>query len=260
MAWFKARSKPKKPGSTLGFLLLGIALVFLSLVTYEGWHKYKGTDSLFALGKQEWCALIAVVFATVGWIVSAWVTLLNTVKQHTINTLLQMRMSEVFIKNSSKVNARYLAKGGVYVLSDEEINSNSEKACLPEVLYVLNYLEFIASAVRYGELDEKLMRESLRGMFCSTYEATRILIQKLRAPDVTKSGQSNSKVYEHIVWLYDLWYDPRYQRKTLAREELNDIKKYHIAIGKDELCMECLNKFNPQGNQKFKKLKFNVLI
>lgn len=258
MVWSKKWDKPKKPGSALGFLLSGIAIVFLTLVLYESWHNAKGSKSLFDLGKQEWCALIAVVFATVGWIVSAWVTLINAVKQHTINTLLQMRMSEVFIENSSKVNARYLSKDGVYVLQNKEIEDKSESACLKELLYILNYLEFIASAIRHGELDEKLMKESLRGMFCSTYEASKNLIDRLRAPDTNKNGAVNSKVYEHILWLYSLWYDPRLQRKTLIREDVLDSKKYYIAINEDELCPDCVNKISPNGSKKIKKLIFKV--
>lgn len=261
MAWCKFhRNIPKKPGSSLGFLLAGIGLVFLILVIYESWHNLKGTRSLFSLGKAEWCALIAVVFASVGWIVSAWVTLLNTIKQHTINTLLQMRMSEVFIKNSTKVNARYLSSDGVYVLQREEIEKKSVQACIPELLYVLNYLEFIASAIKCGDLDENLMRQSLRGMFCSTYEASKNLIEKLREPDSNKNGLVNSKIYEHIIWLYNFWYNPKLQRKILIRQNLLENDKYHVAIKKDELCADCLNKFNPSGKVKFSKLRFKVLI
>lgn len=104
------------------------------------------------------------------------------------------------------------------------------------------------------------MRESLRGMFCSTYEASKNLIDKLREPDTNKKGLVNSKVYENIIWLYNIWYDPKLQRKELIREKLISTDKYHVAIKKDELCLECLNKFNPSGNVKFSKLKFKVLI
>ena len=86
---------------------------------------------------------------------------------------------------------------------------------LEDVTYLLNYYEFIASAIRYGDLDEKLLKESLRGMLCNTYELTRDLISYRR----TKSRMPNLLLYEHLEWLYLRWFIHEYQRPVLTRIE-----------------------------------------
>jgi hypothetical protein len=89
-------------------------------------------------------------------------------------------------------------------------------AQLAALRYLLNYFEFIAVGIRYGDLDEKLLKNTLRGILCGVYEAAGPLVtQRRQAPAGSKAEKS--KTFEHLEWLYTRWHIPALQRQEEAR-------------------------------------------
>ncbi len=221
MDCFKYQPFPKKPSRVLGFLLAG---VFTVLAVFAAWEH---TGRLFwwdvppvGLERAQWVVLLSAVAAVAGWIFSAMVTIRNSIKQHTINTLLQSRLSATYMENARAVSLRYFGiSGKLHLLTTEEINTPQPEYKLQELGYLLNYLEFIAAAIRFGDLDEKLMRMTLRGMVCNTYEVAKVLIESNRTSMPTTPGKppAPSKTFEHLAWLYRFWFDAGLQHGSTLR-------------------------------------------
>lgn len=215
-------ANPIKPGLWLGFffwltMVVGVAVI---IAEYPWIVKEESIDNrFFRLDGSKWLAFLGGWGAILGALTTARITLKNAIKQHTMTTLLQMRMSETYMQRARKVSERYLSSNGeIYILDTENIRNPKPEDCIPELLYVLNYLEFISSAIRYGDLDENLMNESLRGMLCNNYECARALIHERRT---LGQGRSNPLLFEHIEWLYLRWFDEKYQRKHLSLNQVS---------------------------------------
>lgn len=220
LGWLKPQRYPKKPSRVLGFLL---AVVFVILVIFASWEV---THRLFwfdvepvGLQSTQWIVLLGAVAAVTGWIVSAMVTIRNSIKQHTISTLLQSRLSSTYMDNAKPLNARYFGPNNcIHLLTEDELTSKAPEAKLPELSFLLNYLEFIAAAIKYGDLDEKLMRMTFRGMVCNMYEAASVYIASNQKPNVDADGKvTPSKSFEHLTWLYNLWLDESLRRHSAPR-------------------------------------------
>lgn len=189
-----------KPSQVLGLLLVGEAIFFALFVNWfvvgapVVYLPYKPPD----FDSQKWILTVAAMAAMVGWTVSSLVTVKNSIKQHTINTLLQSRLSETYMKRAGEVNAHFTTSAGQVVnVKTEEIGTTEATTKLECLRYILNYFEFIAVGIRYGDLHEGLLKSSLRGMLCKTYEVADAYVKHLRT--------DNPKVYEHLEWLYKRW-------------------------------------------------------
>lgn len=210
---------PLKPGLWLGFFFW---LVFVTGGSSAIWELYQTQSGVemggrtFGLDGAKWLAFLGGWGAILAAITTARITIKNAIKQHTITTLLQMRMSETYMQRARVVGRTYFPPEGIYLVRDEAGAKPEKGDSIPELSYVINYLEFVASAIRYGDLDEGLMRESLRGLVCNLFECARPFIKYLR-----ESGERgpNPLLFEHLEWLYQRWYIEEYRRTWLYRYE-----------------------------------------
>lgn len=210
---------PVKPGYWLGFFNGAVLLVGAGVAAWEFQQLIAGVDinaRTFGLDGAKWLAFLGGWGAISGAITTARITLKNAIKQHTMTTLLQMRMSETYMVRARNVGATYFPPDGIYLVRDAAGPSPSASDQIPDLTYVLNYLEFIASAIRYGDLDELLMKESLRGLICNLFECARPLIHYWRSSGHTSP---NPLLFEHLEWLYIRWYIEKYRRPWLVRLE-----------------------------------------
>lgn len=136
------------------------------------------------------------------------------------------------------VNARYFSSNGrIHVLTDDELATGPPEAQLGALRYLLNYFEFIAVGIRYGDLDEVLLKNTLRSILCSVYEAAEPLVrQRRKAPGLTESPaaettenslatsitagkpeNTKSKTYEHLERLYNRWFIASLKREVAPR-------------------------------------------
>lgn len=195
----------------LGFLLWAIGWITTVYVVWEV------TDSIYGfhypspgLLKTHGFVLLGVLGAVAGWISSLIIATRNSIKQHTINTLLNSRLSTEYMKNAREINARYFnASFEIYRLTTAERESRDPDAKLAELGYILNYLEFISAAVRAGDLNEQLMRQTLRAMLCSFYELSEEYILAAR--------KNNRLSFENLHWLYNRWFDPKLKLPQATR-------------------------------------------
>lgn len=209
---------PRKPSRVLGFLLSAVlaATALFALAEWLGGRRIVLAAPPIGLEKAQWVVLLGAVAAVAGWITSAIVTMRNSIRQHTITTLLNSRLSETYMSQTRLVNARYFTpSGAIYRLGEDEARSGAPEAQIPALRYLLNYFEFIAVGIRYGDLDETLMKQTFRGILCGVYEAAEPLIRQRRT---TPPGRKAApRTFEHLHWLYERWFDPELQRQVLDR-------------------------------------------
>lgn len=189
----------KRPSFLLGFGILGIIICFL---LFWGWEFYWPDHLLLGRAAPEiknWPLTIGLFTAVLGWMVSSWVTIRNSIKQHTINTLLQSRLSAHYMGHVDVLNQlfEYFRHKN---LDEADIKTDTFLAKKSSVIYVLNYLEFIAVGVRHGDLHEILLRSTIRRIVVRNYEFFSAYITDRRASD--------QRVYEHLTALYIRWKDP----------------------------------------------------
>lgn len=197
----------------LGFLLFIVPSLFVSLVI---WRYYFPQYYLFGvfpaplkLTKPNWLVLVGVVAAVMGWLVSSYITLRNSIKQHTINTLLQSRLSTYYQEQAKIINKTFFAPEMPLndpVPLDVMLDPDEKKReALGAVNYVLNYFEFCAVGIRYGDLDENLMRQTMRGIIRRLCNRMMPYIRYTRGEDENGKLKQPTTQFEHIKWLLERW-------------------------------------------------------
>jgi len=189
-----------KPSRVLGFMLSGEAILFLLFVIWvsSGCLICPVSYRPPVYESQKWILTGGAMTAMFGWTVSAFVTVRNSVKQHTINTLLQSRLSATYMERAETLSKFFTKPDGSLILVNEDdiVNPESQKK-MEALRYVLNYFEFISVGVRHGDLDEDLLKSSLRGMLCKVFWMAQVHVQFQR--------KEAPLVYEHLEWLYSRW-------------------------------------------------------
>lgn len=207
------------PRSSSPLLRAALVFVILALLVFI---RSETTGSLFGfetprfhLEKGHWIVLFGVFAAMTGWLITSIVAIRNSVRQHTMNVLLQSRLSSAYVERAEAVYARYFHPLGLRLLTEEEVRCGAPETQLPALLYLLRHLEFIAVGIRYGDLDETLLRRTLRDTVCSLYEAC----GALHAPAArgAAAAQMLPVSMENLAWLYAYWFDARLQRPHLAQ-------------------------------------------
>lgn len=195
MLWFR-------PSRVLGLLLFAELVIFVLFAGWELiWFQFTFFDHLPpALDTQKWILLITLVSALTGWIITAMVTVRNSIKQHTINALLQSRLSATYMAHADIVNRNFIAPDGSLkplLQTELEVQSEATQAKLNSLRYILNYIEFISIGIRYGDLHESLLKSSLRGIVLNAFRFSEAYIKH--------SQKANTKAYENLVWLRNRW-------------------------------------------------------
>jgi len=171
----------------LGFCIGVVAGGFILFLLYEWLHPEP-------LEIKNWPLTVGVFTAVIGWMVSAWVTLRNSIKQHTFNIWLQTRCSAKYMEHAEQINSAYFARNA----GDSQLDMTTADVTLKQsALYVLNHSEFIAVGIRTGDLDEMMVKQTMRGMMCGLYEFFRDYIEQ--------EQQKNPSTYEHLTALYHRW-------------------------------------------------------
>lgn len=202
----KATSFYLRPGVMLGLLLFAGWMLFFS---FFAWEKIFLNWCVFGFSQPKlvvtnWLLIFSTLFAVTGWIISAMMTLRNSIKQHTVNTVLQSRLSATYMGNAETINTTLFSptapKDSVSV---EYLTDPANLAILKSVHYVLNYLEFVSVGIRLGDLDEKILCFTMRGIVLRLYEKVLPYMKHMREDDGVKVGKPEQ--LEHVTWLYQRW-------------------------------------------------------
>lgn len=153
-------------------------------------NQFKTTALVTAL------AAIAAVF---GWIFTSRVQIINTIRSHSVQVLMNSRNSTVYmakVDEATKIR-RKLQDRGLTSLSAEEFRKleHEEKSA---VSYLLNFLEFVAIGIRHNNLDEDLIRGSFKTILKSNYVLFSPVIGYLRTVD-------GEKIYDQLELLHKRW-------------------------------------------------------
>lgn len=120
--------------------------------------------------------LVSMTVVAMGWWVQSVITARTARRQHTLNTILNTRSSEIYqrhLGNYSKLikDDRYLHPK-IAEWFHKMNSAEFENLKMPDELrdavnglsYVINYFEFLGLAIEQGDLDETLLRECFCGM------------------------------------------------------------------------------------------------
>jgi hypothetical protein len=78
--------------------------------------------------------------------------------------------------------------------------SNAE--LMHDINSVLNYFEFIAVGIRYGDLDESFLKEVMGGIITRMCSKASLYLAFIRD---SKNGLGGVRTFEHLVWLNERW-------------------------------------------------------
>jgi hypothetical protein len=204
MASLKGAPSFWRPSRVLGLLFWIAIFLGPSLVLWQ-W-SLRGPTNSYVIDKAQIAVLLAAWAAGVGWIVTAWTSIRNSVKQHTVNTLLQSRLSQTYMGYADKVNEHFASYESAHPLKTRDLQIDPAAGIDQASLrYILNYFEYVAIGIRYGDLHEQMLCASLRSILTRTAYYSRFWIGIRVLGNETKPA--NPRMYVQLRWLYGRWRD-----------------------------------------------------
>ena len=203
-----------------------LAFSFLLLLLYAAfavalWLEL--TQQALQLNAAHWVGIAGILAAATGWVVTSMVNLHNARRQHTVNVLLQSRLSQAYQQRLRDVVKAFPVTPKVTPIKagDWDVAENLE--AIDGVKYLLNYFEFVAVGIRTGDLDEKTLKMSLRGILTTLCDMADIYIRYQRGELDENDGYPSKRSYEHMLWLRDRWKRPLFLDRARAfwREHLS---------------------------------------
>jgi hypothetical protein len=201
IAWYRAFiTFAFNPSRLLRIMLVVILTAFAFFVALEK-GKFDGTvfeEYKLGMGEQHWIPATGILLGAVGWLITSIVTIRNSVKQHTINTLLQTRLSATYQEMAMHVRAGIIGHTPQNRAPLEKIKGSEQTR--EGVEYLLNYLEFMAVGIRHGDLHAGVMRDTMRGIV--------VRFTQIAAEFIVQCQISNGpRTYQNLLWLYNKWRD-----------------------------------------------------
>lgn len=189
----------KKPSTLLGFCVCGLPFVVVAVCYWQFSIYGAEPKSKLQFSQPVWIAFGSACIALFTWLGTSWVALRNSIKQHTITTLLQMRLSATYMGYADKVSAHFLDYDSRRKkdLRLGETEQPTDKVDIAALRYILNYFEFLAIGVSRGDFDEDMLKSSLRSILRKNVQMSRGYIKE--------SQSQNPHLYEHLAWLHDRW-------------------------------------------------------
>ena len=186
-----------RPSRVLGLCVSALVFLVVLVVLWQlknfdiGFYR-KFTGSM-------WIGLASAAVAMITWMGTSFVALRNSIKQHTITTLLQMRLSATYMGYADTVSKHFIDYDSRLKkdLRLPETEKSTDKLDLNALRYILNYFEFLAIGISRADFDEGMLRSSLRSILRKNVQMSRSYIRD--------SQELNPFLYEHLAWLHDRW-------------------------------------------------------
>jgi hypothetical protein len=137
--------------------------------------------------------LCAVLAAALGWGVSSWVAHRTARAKHTLDIVSARFAQPAFGQALSDFNAGFLGRRIDTALVARFAGSDEprERAAVQGLRYLVNYFEFISVGVLMGELDDRIVRRTLRGNLNYVYDKCAFYIAEVQA--------ANPRTLEHFT-------------------------------------------------------------
>jgi hypothetical protein len=176
--FIKARSEVQ-----ILFMIYGTAIIFIELMSWSfifPESKFMNFKS-FENDATATGVIIGAGAAIVGWLFTTRAQCINSNKSHAFQILMESRFSDEYSKNLVLTTKLYkdtkIAENVRDPVLSWEKYENLTYEQQDSINYMLNFFEFIAVGIRCGDLDEKLLHSSLKGIINTNYEFYRIIIE-----------------------------------------------------------------------------------
>lgn len=208
LVWFdeQLRRRSIKPFIKI-IILLSSGFVFYQL--YQNIVVSPGEE--LRSRREVFLLFCSIVFAFYTWLVTSWVSAKLALRQHTVNVLLNYSHSSVYHEH----RRLFLSEFGTRTLetvdwADGKVLQWDDDGCKKEVKVttilnsLLNEYEFISAGILCGDLDELLLRKTIRG------QLTRLIRQCANYIRESRGEDSNGKVahplmFENLLALQGIW-------------------------------------------------------
>jgi len=172
--------------------------------------------------------LLSAILATMGWWLSNTVTMRNARaagdaaasnlrKQHTLNVLFQFRHSETFGRHQANILQRFpfgtaisaeeipdlIAERKNWKYFEDASAPHYRMSPIESVAHVANFYEAIAAGIKNKDLDELLVKDTLKSIMLGFYDKTHAFILHTQRPD--SNGKPTTSSYEHYTALAEKW-------------------------------------------------------
>lgn len=137
----------------------------------------------------------AVVAAALGWGFTGWVAHRNNRAKHTLDVVAARFAQPAFGQALASFNVGFAGKRiDKALIADYSVSKNEQdRDALQGLRYLVNYFEFIAVGVLEGELDDRIVRKTLRGNLIYVYDRCAIYIGEVQ--------RDNPRTLEHFTLL-----------------------------------------------------------
>lgn len=189
----------------LNLLMIILVIVFIETVYWHLSLRNFGFSGFYLnpLGtdaSNTILVLLGVLAAVLGWLFAYRGQALTATRNHTMQTLMESRLSEVYtrqVETATEVYTSYKkTKGDSYCLEYSEFIQLKDKY-KNSIFYLLNYLEFVSVGIRCGDLDEIQMKNMMKSIISANYNFFEDIIKQKQLVRPT--------VYEHLTCLYKRW-------------------------------------------------------
>ncbi len=197
----------------LNFIMIALVIVFAELVYWNLFLRNYTflafeltTISVNSQGEEKQTisntlvVLLGTVVAILGWLFPTRANSVAATRSHTMHTLMESRLSEIYNHKVTLCTEVYVTAkkqfGESYILKKEHFE-NLDQKYKDAIHYLLNYLEFVATGIRFGDLDETLMRNMMKTIINTNFTFFEEVIKdkQVKAPTV----------YEHLTVLHKRW-------------------------------------------------------
>lgn len=184
----------------LNFIMCFSTIFFFQLIAWCLFFKNSRFLAMEAIPKSVEAIgiIIAAGTAIIGWLFTSQVSTVNAIKANTIQILMQSRFSEEYQLNLCKtidIHVEVTNRGLKSLpLAEFQTLKQSKKN---SIQYMLNYFEFLSIGIRCGELDEELLRKSLKIIITTNVEFYKEFIAEKRR--INRANLTN------LICLIDRW-------------------------------------------------------
>ncbi|UOO92416.1 DUF4760 domain-containing protein [Vitreoscilla stercoraria] len=174
----------------------------LSLFKQESFLGFTPSSSNSNTDSSPILVLLGILAGVIGWLYNSRYNGITARRNHSIQALISSRLSTEYIQNSNRVSHisnKYSTlnpsfKNKMDISYFEALPTEDQKS----IHYMLNFLEFIAVGIRFGDLDEALMKNTLSSILKNNFLLFEDIIKKYQ--------QKNTHTFEHLTHLYNRWH------------------------------------------------------
>ena len=180
--------------------------VYLAVVVVAALVLYPLLQETIRQGGEIWHAapFLGSMLIAIGWIVTSEANIRSSKRQNTIMLITQHLLDNNRTKNRTTIRKTlptYETNFTPQMVSFDDEDHELIKALDIE----LNFYEFIAAAARRDDLDEKLLKVCLRGMFTHFHK---------QCSDYIKHWQTkNSDTWSQMDWMRRKWDKPGFRER-----------------------------------------------